>query len=93
MGSRGKVTGWRAALSVSALVSMAAITQASAQSQLSVEQLLTEGWEIAGYGALSFEGRSIVLFKHRDRNYLVQCSILYDVTRAKRVVTNCYEVR
>ena len=61
--------------------------------QLSVEQLLTDGWEIAGYGALSFEGRSFILFKHKDRRYLVQCSVLYDVLRTKRVVTNCYEVR
>ena len=60
--------------------------------KLSVEQLLTDGWEIAGYGALSFEGRSFILFKHKDRRYLVQCSVLFDVLRTKRVVTNCYEV-
>ena len=62
-------------------------------SQKTVTQLLADGWEIAGYSGLPFEGRSLVLFKHKDRQYLVQCSILYDVTRTKRVAVNCYEVR
>jgi hypothetical protein len=62
-------------------------------SPLTVTQLLADGWEIAGYSGLPFEGRSLVLFKHKDRQYLVQCSILYDVTRTKRVAVNCYEVR
>jgi hypothetical protein len=70
---------------------------AQAQSQITVEQLLTEGWEIAGYTSPSSLSLSFVLFKHKDRHYLVQCSILYDVTRSQRiidrVVTNCYEVR
>jgi hypothetical protein len=60
---------------------------------LTVTQLLADGWEIAGYAGLPFEGRSFVLFKHKERQYLVQCSILYDVTRTKRVAVNCYEVR
>ena len=84
-------------LSLSALILAGALVHsAPAMSQplpqLSVEQLLTDGWEIAGYGALSFEGRSFILFKHKDRHYLVQCSVLFDVLRTKRVVTNCYEV-
>lgn len=58
---------------------------------LSVESLLKDGWEIAGY-ASNFEGRSLILFKHKDKPFLAQCSVLYDVTRANRVVTNCYEV-
>ena len=83
------------ALTVVALgISAAALPSAAQAPQpLSVEQLLTDGWEIAGYGALSFEGRTFILFKHKDRHYLVQCSVLYDVLRTKRVLTNCYEVR
>jgi len=80
-----------------ALATSASLNPATAQtptpSTITIEQLLTDGWEIAGYGALSFEGRTFVLFKHKDHRYLVQCSILYDVLRTKRVVTNCYEVR
>ena len=74
-------------------VLMASVGIGNAQTGLTVEGLLSDGWEIAGFGALSFEGRSFILFKHKDRNYLVQCSVLYDVLRTKRVVTNCYEVR
>jgi hypothetical protein len=80
-----------------ALTTSASLDRATAQtptpSAITIEQLLTDGWEIAGYGALSFEGRTFILFKHKDHRYLVQCSILYDVLRTKRVVTNCYEVR
>jgi hypothetical protein len=78
-----------------ALVPSASLNPVAAQTppQITIEQLLTDGWEIAGYGALSFEGRTFILFKHKDHRYLVQCSILYDVLRTKRVVTNCYEVR
>jgi hypothetical protein len=68
-----------------------------AQSQLTVEQLLTDGWKIAGYTASSAPTVSFILFKHKDRNSLVQCSVLYDVTRSQkageRVVSNCYEIR
>ncbi len=83
------------ALSAVAIVITGAILPARAQTpaQISVERLLGDGWEIAGYGALPFEGRTFILFKHKDQKYLVQCSVLYDVTRNKRVQTNCYEVR
>jgi hypothetical protein len=83
----------------SGLVALIAIFlgAARAQSQLTVEQLLTDGWEIAGYTASSALSVSFILFKHKDRNSLVQCSVLYDVTRSQkageRVVSNCYEIR
>lgn len=65
---------------------------ARADDPISVEGLLKDGWEIAGY-ASNFEGRSLILFKHKNKTHLAQCSVLYDVTRSNRVVTNCYEVR
>src|SRR5215468_668622 len=34
---------------------------------------------------------SLILFRHPGVNALVQCGILYDVTRAHRTVVNCYE--
>lgn len=58
---------------------------------ITVEGLLKGGWEIAGYAG-NFDGRSFILFKHKDKPFLTQCSVLYDVTRSPRVVTNCYEV-
>ena len=69
------------------------MTSASAQPQpVTIEKLITDGWEVAGYIA-PWENRSLILFKHKDHNYLVQCSVLVDVTRAQRLVTVCYELK
>lgn len=65
---------------------------ACAQAQITIEKLVTDGWEVAGYIAAS-DIRSLILFKHRDQKYLVQCSVLVDVTRAQRLVTVCYELK
>ena len=62
------------------------------QSATSVEKLLTDGWEVAGYVS-AWENRSLVLFKHKEQRYLVQCSVLIDVMRNPRVVTYCYEIK
>ena len=78
-----------AALVLPTLVAPAATQQ---QSATSIEKLLTDGWEIAGYVS-AWENRSLILFKHKDHKYLVQCSVLLDVLRAQRVVTYCYELR
>jgi len=65
---------------------------AQQQSATSIEKLLTDGWEIAGYVS-AWENRSLILFKHKDQKYLVQCSVLTDVMRNPRLVTYCYEIR
>lgn len=57
-----------------------------------IERLLTDGWEIAGYVGNLDVRTSLILFRKKDINYLVQCSTLYDVTRNQRVVVNCYEL-
>ena len=80
-----------------ALVALAACIAASpagAQQQpsASVEKLIGDGWEVAGYVS-AFENRSLVLFKHKEHKHLVQCSILIDVMRNPRVATYCYEIR
>ncbi|MCJ2069928.1 hypothetical protein MKK75_14180 [Methylobacterium sp. J-030] len=62
----------------------------AAEQPLSIEQLNADGWEIAGYTGTFDNRSSLILFRKRDRTYLVQCSILYDVTRSPRVITNCY---
>jgi hypothetical protein len=82
---------------VAAALALAASSPAGAQTPapLSVSQLLADGWEIAGYApSLAMVG-SVMLFKHKDKNYLVQCTAVYDATRGQRnrVVTNCYEIR
>jgi hypothetical protein len=66
---------------------------ASAQSQsVTIEKLVTDGWEAAGYISVS-GNRSLILFKHRDYKYLVQCSVLVDVTRAQSLVITCYDLK
>lgn len=68
-------------------------TPALAQPEHTIQRLLEGGWEIAGYAG-TFDNRStVILFRHKDRTFLVQCSTLHDVTRTPRLVTNCYELR
>ena len=75
-----------------AICAAASPAGAQQQSSTSIEKLLTEGWEVAGYVS-AFENRSLLLFRHKERKHLVQCSILIDVMRNPRVVTACYEIR
>ncbi len=81
---------WRHALALALLLPFA--PQAHAQGATSIEKLLEQRWETAGYVS-AWENRSLILFKHKDHKYLVQCSILIDVLRSPRVVTYCYEIR
>jgi serine kinase of HPr protein (carbohydrate metabolism regulator) len=59
---------------------------------ITIEKLIEDGWEVAGYIA-AWENRTLILFKHKEHKYLVQCSVLVDVTRAQRIVTVCYEIK
>jgi hypothetical protein len=66
---------------------------AAAEPPLSLERLLAEGWEIAGYASGYDNRTSLILFRHAGTNALVQCGVLYDVTRNPRTIVNCYELR
>jgi hypothetical protein len=59
---------------------------------ITIEKLLADGWEVAGYIA-AWENRSLILFKHKEHRALVQCSVLVDVMRNPRTVTTCYELK
>jgi hypothetical protein len=63
---------------------LAASSFAAAETPLTIDQLLAQGWEIAGYASGYDNRTSLTLFRHPDVNALVQCGILYDVTRAQR---------
>jgi len=75
------------------IVATSGYSSAQNENQLSIEQLLKDGWSVAGYAA---QGTTFILFKNESRNYLVQCSVLYDTSRGpratERVKTNCYEL-
>ena len=76
-----------------ALLQLIAPTPTTAQQpSLTIEKLLTDGWEVAGYVS-AWENRSLILFKHKEHKYLVQCSVLLDVMRNPRLVIYCYELR
>jgi hypothetical protein len=83
--------GYGASIIVTPLV--AAFSLAAAETPLTIEQLLAQGWEIAGYASGYDNRTSLILFHHPGENKLVQCGILYDVTRTPRTVVNCYELR
>jgi hypothetical protein len=80
-------------LAVAAILGPAASSLAAAETPLTIEQLLAQGWEIAGYASGYDNRTSLILFRHPGVNVLVQCGILYDVTRNPRTVVNCYELR
>jgi predicted metal-binding membrane protein len=81
------------ALTPAALVSPVILSPAVAQQPaVTIEKLIAEGWEVAGYVA-AWENRTLILFKHKEHKYLVQCSVLIDVMRNPRLVTACYELR
>lgn len=65
--------------------------QAAPQPGPSIEKLVADGWEVAGYVA-AWENRSLILFKNKNQSYLVQCSVLIDVMRNPRQVVYCYEL-
>ncbi len=65
----------------------------AADTPATIAELLAQGWEIAGYASGYDNRSSLILFRHAGTNALVQCGVLYDVTRSPRTVVNCYELR
>jgi hypothetical protein len=74
-------------------VACSAMAQPAESEVVSVESLLKEGWQIAGYSGTADGWSAFILFRHPSEPYLVQCRAGYDVTREKRVQTNCYRLR
>ncbi len=72
---------------------LAASSLAASGTPLPINKPLEQGWEIAGYASGYDNRTSLILFRHSGVNMLVQCGILYDVTRTPRTVVNCYELR
>ena len=66
---------------------------AAAETPLTIAGLLADGWEIAGYASGYDNRTSLLLFRHPGVNGLVQCGVLFDVTRNPHTLINCYELR
>ena len=69
------------------------LSRAAAETPLTIGQLIAQGWEIAGFASGYDNRTSLILFRHAGVNALVQCGVLYDVTRSPRTIVNCYELR
>ncbi len=65
----------------------------ASDASLTITQLLAQGWEIAGYASGYDNRTSLMLFRHAGTNELVQCGVLYDVTRDPHTIINCYELK
>ena len=48
-----------------------------------IENLLKDGWQIAGYTGADDGWSAFILLRHPNQHYLVQCRAGYDVTREK----------
>ena len=72
---------------------LASLAAKADEPPLTIEALLAQGWEIAGYASGYDNRTSLILFRHPGQNALVQCGVLYDVTRVPRTIVNCYELR
>ena len=62
---------------------------------ISIETLLKDGWQIAGYAAANQSAveSAMLLLRHADQSYLVQCRASYDVTRSPSDTSHCYKLR
>jgi hypothetical protein len=76
-----------------AMILAAARATAAEPPPLTIDQLLAQGWEIAGFASGYDNRTSLILFRHPGRNSLVQCGVLFDVTRDPHTIVNCYELR
>ena len=68
---------------------------AATDENISIETLLKDGWQIAGYAAANQSAveSAMLLLRHADESYLVQCRASYDVTRSPSVTSHCYKLR
>lgn len=80
-------------LSAALLCGGGVCSAATADPPLTIEQLLKNDWEIAGYVGTADVRATVILFRNKAQPFLVQCSTFFDVTRNPRVVTNCYQLR
>lgn len=76
-----------------AMMLAASSAVAAEQAPLTIDQLLAQGWEIAGFASGYDNRTSLILFRHSGQNVLVQCGVLFDVTRNPRTIINCYELK
>jgi hypothetical protein len=88
-----KATGLATVLAL--LLAAPAVAATDENIGISIETLLKDGWQIAGYAASNqFAVESaMILLRHEGESYLVQCRGSFDVTRSPSVTSHCYKLR
>jgi hypothetical protein len=73
---------------------VAAPAVAATDENISIETLLKDGWQIAGYAAANQSAveSAMIVLRNADQSYLVQCRSSYDVTRSPSVNSHCYKL-
>ena len=79
--------------SIGLLILLATGIEPVCGASLTIGELLAQGWEIAGYASGYDNRTSLILLRHAGMNELVQCGVLYDVTRNPHTIINCYELK
>lgn len=75
------------------LVTAQAAWAQPADETLSIEALLTAGWQVAGFTGAVDNWATFILLRHPSEAFLVQCRAGYDVTRGPHVQPHCYKLR
>ena len=90
---RKAVAFWRIVYVGLATLILSTNVSTAAENGPAIAELLKTGWQIAGFSQ-AFDNRStFILFRHPDQNYLVQCRVGYDVTRAPSTYSICYKLQ
>ena len=74
---------------------LAAPAVAATDENISMETLLKDGWQVAGYAAAN-QGAvesAMILLRHANQSYLVPCRGSFDVTRSPSITSHCYKLR
>jgi len=82
-------------LAIVLVLLLAAPAVAATDENVSLETLLKAGWQVVGYAAANQSAveSAMILLRHAEQSYLVQCRASYDVTRSPSVTSHCYKLR
>ena len=92
-----KSSGWAARVlkfaCLATLVTTQAVWAQPADETITIEALLSAGWQIAGFTGAVDNWATFTLLRHPNEVYLVQCRAGYDATREPHVKPHCYKLR
>jgi hypothetical protein len=84
---------WRTVAACAALAVACPASSQEAEVKPTIESLLKDGWQVAGFTGAVDNWSTFILFRNPSEQYLIQCRAGYDVTREQRIQINCYRLR